>query len=247
MKSNFSIFNFRHKTANAIIETVKILGEAPLRPTSHGFERFGDMRIIDAARRQATDFLANSQNNNTAVALMMVVLAANRDFNKQVQPYVARMQKVYPSLTLSELDNMLSQQDFKQFAVVWGHADEKKFNTLRNLVKAILNLQATSGLTDYQRLHDWAKFADLCARTTDPLGSIKNVGIATFQHLRITFGIDTVKPDQRVKEVLAREFGAKLKPEDAVLAVEQIAKITGLKVIEIDQVFVKYGSGYYVS
>ena len=76
-------------------------------------------------------------------------------------------------------------------------------------------------------------------------GSIPNLGIATFQHLRLTFGIDTVKPDQRVREVLCNEFGANLSAKNAILAVEEIATITGKEVKMIDQIFVKYGSGYY--
>ena len=31
-----------------------------------------------------------------------------------------------------------------------------------------------------------------------------------------------------------------------MLAVEKIARLTGMKVIEIEQIFVKYGSSYYV-
>jgi uncharacterized protein (DUF2164 family) len=62
----------------------------------------------------------------------------------------------------------------------------------------------------------------------------------------MTFGVDTVKPDLRVKEVLDFEFNTKrLSDENAIKAVEQIAKIANLKTITIDQIFVKYGSGYY--
>ena len=55
-----------------------------------------------------------------------------------------------------------------------------------------------------------------------------------------------VKPDQRVKEVLETEFDIeKINDLKGILAVEQIASITKYKVIEIDQIFVKFGSGYY--
>ena len=37
----------------------------------------------------------------------------------------------------------------------------------------------------------------------------------------------------------------KLNNVDTVLAVEQIARITGLRTLELDQVFVNYGAGYY--
>jgi hypothetical protein len=51
----------------------------------------------------------------------------------------------------------------------------------------------------------------------------------------MTFGIDTVKPDQRVKEVLSNEFNQKkLSSENAIIAAEQIAKIVKLKPLVID-------------
>jgi hypothetical protein len=62
----------------------------------------------------------------------------------------------------------------------------------------------------------------------------------------ITFGVDTVKPDQRVTEVLNREYALKsTNPIECIAAVENIAKIVGLRAIELDQILVNYGSGYY--
>lgn len=88
--------------------------------------------------------------------------------------------------------------------------------------------------------------ADLQNYKEDIIGSIPNVAIATFQHLRMVFGVDTVKPDQRVKEVLQYEFGLpKLPDKVAISIVEKIAAVLGLQVITVDQIFVKYGSSYY--
>jgi hypothetical protein len=80
----------------------------------------------------------------------------------------------------------------------------------------------------------------------DIIGRIRGIGIATFQHLRMNFGANTVKPDQRVKEVLNKEFKFYSENDiDYISAVEYIAKITGKSALYIDQVFVNYGSGYY--
>lgn len=62
----------------------------------------------------------------------------------------------------------------------------------------------------------------------------------------MVFGVNTIKPDQRVKEVLRYELGlGKLSDISTILAVEQIASIVNLETITIDQIFVKYGSSYY--
>lgn len=222
------------------------LGSKPLRKSSHGFELFGAIPIIDAAVKQVERFRSDKAYRNAAISLMNVVLAANRAYNKQVEPHVRRMRETWPNMTLVELQAMIAEHDFVQFSNIWGHVDEKKFEILRELVNAALDLPTQPGWSDYDRLHAWAGRAALEHRLEDPLGSVRYVGIATFQHLRISFGIDTVKPDQRVTEVLENEFGARLTPEQTVIAVEQIAGMAGMRVIEIDQIFVKYGSGYYV-
>jgi hypothetical protein len=75
---------------------------------------------------------------------------------------------------------------------------------------------------------------------------VRGIGPAAFQHLRMNFGVDTTKPDQRVKEVLEREFGFRLfDAAAAVVALEELAERTGYTVIELDQICVNYGSGYY--
>ena len=60
------------------------------------------------------------------------------------------------------------------------------------------------------------------------------------------FGINTSKPDQRVLEVFKNEFGVKLNQKNAILAIEKIADICKCNPLLIDQVFVNYGSGYYL-
>jgi hypothetical protein len=96
-------------------------------------------------------------------------------------------------------------------------------------------------------MKQWARRATPTKRHNDHLaGGIPNFGLASFQHLRMTFGVNTVKPDQRVRKVLEQEFGLRLSDAKAILAVEEIAKATGYSPLMIDQIFVKYGSGYYV-
>lgn len=244
-EGEFSILNYRYKTPQDVVETTRLLGEHLMRPGSHGYKDYGPVPILSAARQQAKKFLEGMQNANVPIAIMDVVLAANRNYEKQVQPHIRRMKTDFPSLSLTELNELLTAHDYQSFKTVWGHADEKKFNTLKALVAQLLAMKRRNREDEYALLHQWAVQADCENQKNDPLGSIKNVGLATFQHLRIRFGVDTVKPDQRVREVLEREYGAKLSQTHAIRAVEQIAAITKLKVIEVDQIFVKYGSGYY--
>lgn len=64
--------------------------------------------------------------------------------------------------------------------------------------------------------------------------------------MRIAFGANTIKPDTRVKQVLEYEFGLEgLTEMQCIDVVEQLAALSGIKVITIDQILVKYGSSYY--
>ena len=234
------------KSDAQIKEIIERLGNALMAPKSHGYEKYVGKRIVEAAEEQMTE-LQDSQKN-AAIAVMGVVLGANRDWQRQVAKHLVRMRadEAIKNITFRQLLDKLQATNYKDFKSIWGHSDEKKFDTLKSLVEQILIFGAVHPeLNDVALMKEWAGTAKLENRTNDLLGRLKNVGIATFQHLRMTFGVDTVKPDQRVKEVLKNEFGIRPSPEKAIFAVEEIARITGNRVYVIDQIFVKYGSGRY--
>lgn len=239
----------KHLANEQIINKVKELKNSLMREGSHGFDRYGTIKIVEAISKEKEDY---KNGKNAAISLVGVVLGANRNWEKVVQPNLNCLGKRFPNLTFHELKNMLSEMDWKEFKDVWGHRDEKKYHVLSNLMIQILRYkEKNSKLNDLDLMEKWVKEFDLKMLYSDHEhykefpGSIKNIGIATFQHLRLTYGVDTVKPDQRVKEVLRKEFGLKLSDKNAILAVEEIAKITNNNINVIDKIFVKYGSGYY--
>lgn len=236
-------------TEEQVIEIVARLGDAQIQEGSHGFENYKGMKIVEAAKKQAEKFGCKI---NAAISVIGVVLGANRNWEKAVQPKLNNLKINHSELTFKKLQNMLSEMNWEEFNKIWGHKDEKKYNVLSNLVGQILDYaDKYPTLNDLQLMRQWVKEFDLeMLRSEHPEyakfpGCIPNVGIATFQHLRLTFGVDTVKPDQRVKEVLREEFKVKMSSKNTILAVEEIADITKQSVIMIDQIFVKYGSGYY--
>ena len=95
-------------------------------------------------------------------------------------------------------------------------------------------------------MRHWAESVDILDYEGDLVGRIKHIAIATIQHLRMDFGIDTVKPDQRVIEVLKREFQfKKVNQLRAIKYVEELAQISNIPVRKLDLILVNYGSGYY--
>lgn len=224
---------------------VATLGKSLMTRFSHGYEEGKKINILDAAKRNSIDYTRYSRKHS-AVALMDVILAANRDYNKQVDYHVKKMRENYPKLSFTALKKLIDKHDFNSFKKIWGHADEKKFETLKAVLTEILKFKKQyPDFSDFKLMNKWAKEATLINKKYDSIGQLRNIGIATYQHLRMTFGVNTVKPDLRVKQVLEKEFEMKLNSEESIEAAEQIAKIAGFEPLLIDQIFVKYGSGYY--
>lgn len=232
---------------NEISEIIARLGEAILTKDGHDFDVLGSVPIREAAERSVKDY-PELARRKPALALISVVLAANRKYNSHVKKNIARIQEEIPDLSnFAQLREVTKDQ--KAFYKLWGHKDEKKYKTLLSILSRIEEFKArhSQSIADFDLLHEWAKQAELSNKKEDILGSLRNVGVATFQHLRMVFGIDTVKPDQRVLEVLRKEFRIKnLSAIKGIRAVEEISKRLGLRVILVDQILVKYGSSYYV-
>ncbi len=245
-KKSFDILDYT--TTNDILKVLNRLGTQNLTPTGHGFEIFGATPIRQAAE-QSTLTYTDKSKEKPAIALLSVILAANREYNKVVEPNLRRIERDYPDLkTFQQLSEILTNKGREEFYSFWGHKDEKKYKTLSNVLDKIdeLRKKYSTAKDDFDLMNQWGTNADLLNYKEDTIGGIPNIAVATFQHSRMVFGVDTIKPDQRVKEVLDYEFGlSKLTDEKAIKAVEQIAAIAGLKVITIDQILVKYGSSYY--
>ena len=223
-----------------------------MKEGSHGYNDYKGLSILDASTKQLEKW---TQVRNAAIAVLGVILGANRNWERAVQPNLEKIKSgPHKNMTFDALQNLIRTHDYVEFATIWGHKDAKKYETLSNLVSAILKLkEKNQKLSDYELMKNWADGAKIDKKNTDSIGSIKNIGLATFQHLRLTFGVDTVKPDQRVMDVLRREFenipalSCRLSPGQAITKVEEIAEITHRRVALIDQIFVKYGSGYYLN
>lgn len=247
MRKNMNVLNYKNEFE--INDIVTQLGNEKLKSTGHGFRDFGPILIIDAANQSTKNYTENVVKK-PAIGLISVVLAANRNYNKVVEPNLIRIEKDYPDLkTFQQLSEIIKTKSEKEFFEFWGHKDKKKYNTLVKLLSTIendLRKSYPNAKNDFELMKSWGNDVDLMNYKKDIIGKIPNIAVATIQHLRMVYGVNTVKPDQRVKEVLDYEFGLSgLSDENVINAIEQIAKIVNKEVITIDQIFVKYGSSYY--
>jgi hypothetical protein len=126
----------------------------------------------------------------------------------------------------------LAEADINELREVWRNRRSWA------IAKGIASYLSTLSEDDKLALRTWATNARLENWWEDPVGSIKGVGLVTFQYLRMTGGVDTVMPDKIVKRVVNDILvKAGLEPvEDDIEFVkraEQIALACGYRPIEL--------------
>lgn len=126
----------------------------------------------------------------------------------------------------------LAEADLKELRKVWRN--RRSWITAKNIASYLSTLSAD----DKSALRSWARKASLENWMEDPIGSIKGVGLVTFQYLRMMGGVDTVMPDKIVKRVINEILvEAGLKPVyndmEFIRKVEEVALECGYRPIEL--------------
>jgi hypothetical protein len=131
----------------------------------------------------------------------------------------------------------LASAELWELQIVWKN--KRSWMVAKAIAAYLASLRKKAGISEVEALTQWAKRASLRGWMKDPLGSIKGVGINTYQYLRMMGGVDTLMPDKIVRRALLEVLeGAdiKLKAMDDLEFVEfvhEIAEKTGHRPIEL--------------
>jgi hypothetical protein len=114
-RKDFNITNY--KKENEILEILERIGEKKLTKTAHTFDKYGEMSILESSLKLTTN-CSEDTKLRPAIGLISVVLAANRNYNKVVEPNIKRIEKA----DLSSFDNLSTlltskSQSFMNFGV----------------------------------------------------------------------------------------------------------------------------------
>jgi hypothetical protein len=222
------------------------IANSNLKENSHLFRDYGPIPIKIASEHCIEN--VKKEDLYPAIILLRVVLAANRNYNRHVRKNLDRIKTNYPNLkSFKDLTRIVKSKSQSEFYEFWGHKNLRKYNVLINLLEAIELIRSRFNIEDdFELMNRWAHDVNINNLNEDEIGKIKDVALATVQHLRMDFGIDTVKPDQRVIEVLEREFVYKnVSQKKAIHLVEELSELSGISIRKIDMILVNYGSGYY--
>jgi len=176
---------------------------------------------------------------NSVVALISTVLAMRQKWEQTAQPRLEAFKTNYSQIkTLHDLKTLMESMDEREFcAEVLGIQVKKtpfwRYVMLKELINALTYHGKVRGFRDdWDAIQDWARAVDINDLQSDVVGKIKDVGLATVQNLRLTCGVDTVKPDVHVKKAL-KEIGL----GNEVQVVELLSELTGYSRRELDQIF----------
>jgi len=174
----------------------------------------------------------NSERWEGNVVLMVIDASFNSiglNYFKSVVPKVIEFKNKFGYIkTLKDL----SKIDLKEAKKVWKN--KRSWHVAINVAKYLSSLNKN----DKEALRNWARNSSLENWKKDPIGSIKGVGINTFQYLRMMGGIDTAMPDRIVKKVINKiliESGEEPVYNDFLFIkkLEEISKICNYKPIEL--------------
>ncbi|WP_446898837.1 hypothetical protein ACSVC9_02620 [Clostridium sp. LBM24168] len=235
-----------------VCQKVEYLRNALLIKGCHLYERykqFQNISIGEAAIKEVRNKeYGRDPKNRPAIAILEVILSRRTNYTGFVEPHIRKLEKDADLNTFNDLKRIVGTLSKESFLKYWNYHYEEKYNILKEMLISIDKLREKykNISTDYELLNTWGKTVEIENIHKDIFGRIYGVGIATIQHLRMNFGIDTIKPDLRVGQVLKKQFLLNVSNKAHIIKyMEEISKITGYKMLELDQIFVNYGSGYY--
>jgi len=198
----------------------------------------GYMRQVPMVHEHCDRCLASARWH--ASALLMVVDAAfdsiGLNYFQSVVPKVELFRQQFVEtgeiVTLEDLANA----DDDKLKGIWRNG--RSWQVAKEIASHLSSLKKRNSLDDRASLIHWAKNSSLAHWQMDPVGSIRGVGINTYQYLRMMGGVNTVMPDKIVKKVIydILDKAGVPRPEsdiDFVIFVEKMAPKAGYGAIEL--------------
>lgn len=120
-------------------------------------------------------------------------------FNSIVPKVIEFEEKFVNTGKIKNLNDLAGLQHDK-VKNIW--ANERSWRVARSISSYLNRLRGKKELNDRETLRDWAASSGLKNWKENPIGSIKGVGLVTYQYLRMMGGIDTSMPDKIVRRII---------------------------------------------
>jgi hypothetical protein len=187
-------------------------------------ERYGDVRP-----------LASYGWPTPPLNVIDCVLSLNRHYDTFVVPRVRRFEARNPQIVeLEHLRTLIGRYSNPFIFSVHelDYRDQSRAETLKGVVLYLIGAECQfEGLTEYDRLHQWAN--SVCPTDSVTVG-VRGFGLAGFQYLRMLFGVQTTKPDRHIKHFVSDVIGHTVSDRKALLLLEEAAELAELNLRDVD-------------
>ncbi len=183
----------------------------------------------------ATAAFKKAMQGEAPLVVLDVVMSLRAKY-ATLAPKLASWHQANPTTTLADF----AKSPPKAIAKSAGLVSAKRQATIKGVAAALLEV-GNANDSDWKRLTTWAKDAEALryTHTLDSVGAVKGVGVAAYTYLLMRAGVDTIKPDVRIKEELVKSGLASstkaLDDHSALLLAECMAQELGVTRLWFDQ------------
>ncbi len=118
-----------------------------------------------------------------------------------VMPKVIKFEEKYVETGIAERCRDFSK--IKRSELIYLFRNRRVWNAMSRICSFLSSMTEKQ---EFNKLREWAKNADPSKIQKDPIGSIKGIGISTFQYLRMQSGMDVIMPDKVIKKWIIKNF-----------------------------------------
>jgi hypothetical protein len=172
--------------------------------------------------------------------LLMVIDAAFDSiglnyFHSVVPKVEAFRYKFVANGKMTSLEDLI-HADSNDLEGIWKN--KRSWQMARSISAYLTNICKEHNINERLAFRNWAKTSSLRNWEHDAIGTVKGVGLTSFQYLRMMGGIDTVMPDKIVKRVITSivseaRIEAPQVDLEFIYFVHELAMKTGYRPIEL--------------
>ncbi len=201
-------------------------------------ERAGDVKKLAEYIGREIPLIHDITSNefgydNPVLICMDAVLSINRIYAGFVRPRIDNFRNEYPDInTLEALRNLIQLKGHEGFCEVWNYRHVERVDLLDRLSTKFLTIADQGNqISDLAAMRDWAASVDVM----DFLNfNVKDIGLKTFQYLRMLLGVPTVKPDRHISRAVALALGEKRNDIECISLLVSASKQIGLDATYVD-------------
>ena len=191
--------------------------------------------ILEQSKSEIIKTATPSWLHPSAVKVIHCVLALNRNFDKVVSPRLEAFIDNNPNIQgVVELANLIDSYPTPHAFVKQelNYNDKNRAPILLSVAEYTCSIVKEAPIvSEEEALKQWAIQANPLDYKT--LG-IKGFAIPGFQHLRLLFGAETVKPDVHIMEFLCVHLNRRVSKIESIYLLEAAAERVGLSIRNVD-------------